>query len=84
MAQMQSVPGTGIKFKKGGLHQTTGTPLGQPIPASKKQAALAGKYGPKGAAQARLANTLQGFGHKKKKRSNLAKAAGSGMSGTSY
>ena len=84
MAQMQTIPGTGITFKKGGPHQTTGTPMGQPIPASKKQAALAGKYGAKGVQQAKLANTLQGFGHKKKKRSNLAKAAGSGMSGTSY
>ena len=84
MAQKQTIPGTGISFQKGGLHQTTGTPMGQPIPAAKKAAALAGKYGPKGAAQARLANTLGGFGHKRKKRASLAKAAGSGMSGTSY
>jgi hypothetical protein len=79
----QTIPGTGISFQPGGLHQTTGTPQGQPIPAAKMQAALAGKYGPKGAKQARLAQTMRGFSHKKK-RSNLAKAAGSGMSGTSY
>lgn len=37
-----------ITFQKGGLHRTTGTPMGQKIPASKIKAAAAGKYGPKG------------------------------------
>jgi hypothetical protein len=82
--QKQMIAGTGISFRKGGLHRTTGTPMGQPIPAGKMQAAMSGRFGAKGAEQARLAQTLKGFGHKKKKRSNLAKAAGSGMSGTSY
>jgi len=33
-------------FKKGGLHRQLGVPEGQPIPVSKKKAALAGNYGP--------------------------------------
>jgi hypothetical protein len=33
-------------FKKGGLHQSLNVPQDQPIPAGKKAAALAGKYGP--------------------------------------
>jgi hypothetical protein len=50
-----------IKFKTGGLHQSTGTPQGKPIPASKKAAALAGKLGPKAKAQANFAkNVLTG------------------------
>lgn len=76
--QKQSIPGTGISFTPGGLHQTTGTPQGQPIPPGKMQAAAAGKYGAKGAKQARLAQTFKGFNHKKKKRANLAAAAASG------
>jgi hypothetical protein len=74
--QKRTIPGTGISFQPGGLHQTTGTPMGQPIPAGKMQAAVSGKYGAKGAAQARLAQTFKGFNHKKKKRSKLAAAAG--------
>lgn len=35
-----------LSFKKGGLHAQLGVPQGQPIPVSKKKAALAGKYGP--------------------------------------
>lgn len=34
-----------IRFKKGGLHESTGTPMGKKIPASKKIAALKGKFG---------------------------------------
>jgi hypothetical protein len=41
-----------ISFHKGGLHATTSTPMGQKIPSSKIAAALAGKYGKKGKAQA--------------------------------
>ena len=37
-----------IHFKKGGLHETTHTPMGDKIPESKIQAAAAGKYGAKG------------------------------------
>lgn len=35
-----------LKFEKGALHRQLGVPEGEPIPASKKRAALAGKYGP--------------------------------------
>lgn len=41
-----------IKFHPGGLHETTDTPKGEKIPASKIRAALAGSYGPKGKKQA--------------------------------
>lgn len=52
-----------ISFRKGGLHASTGTPQGQKIPASKKAAALAGKYGSKAKAQANFArNVLTGRG----------------------
>jgi hypothetical protein len=44
-----------IKFNKGGLHRTTGTPAGQNIPASKMAKAKSGGYGPLGAKQASLA-----------------------------
>lgn len=50
-----------ITFKQGGLHVTTGTPLGQKIPDSKIAAALAGHYGPKGKQQAMfMHNVLTG------------------------
>ena len=35
-----------LRFEKGGLHKALRVPLDQPIPESKKQAALAGKHGP--------------------------------------
>ena len=66
MAQTESVPGTGISFKKGGLHESLGVPQGQPIPANKMSAALSGKFGAKAAKQARLAQTLEGMNHKKR------------------
>lgn len=34
-----------ISFKKNALHHQLGVPVGEPIPASKKRAALAGRYG---------------------------------------
>ena len=43
MAKAGSKP---ITFKKGALHSQLGVPAGKPIPAAKKAAALAGKYGP--------------------------------------
>lgn len=50
-----------ISFTPGGLHQTTSTPAGEKIPASKVAAALAGKYGPKGKQQALfMKNVLKG------------------------
>jgi hypothetical protein len=48
-----------IKFSKGGLHRSTNTPMGQKIPASKVQAAAAGRYGPKAKKQAALAKGLR-------------------------
>ena len=36
-----------IAFEKGALHKALGVPQGEEIPAGKKAAALAGRYGPK-------------------------------------
>jgi hypothetical protein len=69
---MDNIPGTGITFKKGGLHESLGVPQGQPIPANKMRAALAGKHGPKAKRQAQLAQTLKGMN---KGSAALAKAA---------
>lgn len=70
----ENVPGTGITFHKGGLHESLGVPEGQPIPAGKMRDALAGKYGSKAKQQAALARTLEGMNHAKGG-SPLAKAA---------
>jgi hypothetical protein len=53
-----------ISFKPGGLHQSTGTPAGQPIPAAKMAAAKAGKFGPKAVRQANMATGLLAAGRK--------------------
>jgi hypothetical protein len=53
-----------ITFQKGGLHQSLDVPAGQPIPAAKMASALAGKEGPKAAAQARFAKNVLGKGRK--------------------
>ena len=56
-----------LHFAKGGLHRSTGTPAGETIPASKKKAALSGKYGAKAKKEAEFAkNVLKGRGKKKK------------------
>jgi len=47
-----------ITFKAGGLHASTGTPMGKKIPAKKKAAALAGKLGKKAKAQANFAKNV--------------------------
>lgn len=47
-----------ISFKKGGLHESTHTPMGEKIPESKRRAALAGDYGPKAKAQALFAKNV--------------------------
>lgn len=39
--------GKDIAFHPGGLHESTGTPKGQPISAAKHAAAASGKLGPK-------------------------------------
>lgn len=65
-----SIPGTGISFRKGGLHESLGVPAGKPIPASLMQEALSGKRGPKAKKQAELARTLKGF-----RKGGLAKTA---------
>jgi hypothetical protein len=50
-----------ITFNKGGLHESTGTPQGQPIPAAKKEEALEGELGKKAKMQALFArNVLTG------------------------
>ena len=53
-----------ISFRKGGLHQSTGTPAGQPIPAGKMQKALSGKLGPKAKKQALFAKNVLGQGQR--------------------
>lgn len=52
--------GDKFKFKKGGFHETTGTPPGDRIPKSKWKAALAGRYGKKGEQQARTGLAMMG------------------------
>lgn len=37
---------TGMSFQKGALHRQLHVPEGEKIPAEKREAALAGKYGP--------------------------------------
>ena len=44
-----------LKFKVGGLHASTHTPMGEKIPASKRASALAGNYGSKAKKQAMFA-----------------------------
>lgn len=52
-----------ITFKAGGLHQSTGTPAGQKIPASKMKAAVSGKLGTLAKKQAQFKkNVLVGRG----------------------
>lgn len=41
-----------ITYRPGGLHQSTGTPAGQPIPKAKMQAAMSGELGPTAKKQA--------------------------------
>lgn len=47
-----------ITFTPGGLHRSTGTPMGQKIPAGKMAAAMAGRYGPKAKKQAMFARNV--------------------------
>ena len=47
-----------LKFKVGGLHKSTHTPMGEKIPASKKAAALAGNYGKLAEKQALFAKNV--------------------------
>ncbi|PWT75775.1 MAG: hypothetical protein C5B59_07945 [Bacteroidetes bacterium] len=61
MAKIKTIHKAGkkpIHFHPGGLHESTHTPMGQKIPASKRAAALAGKYGPKAKAQALFAKNV--------------------------
>jgi hypothetical protein len=53
-----------VTFQAGGLHESTGTPAGQPIPAAKMAAAKAGKLGPKAQKQAVMATGLLAAGRK--------------------
>lgn len=47
-----------IAFHPGGLHESTGTPQGKKIPASKRAAALRGDYGAKARKQANFAKNV--------------------------
>lgn len=50
-----------ITFTEGGLHQSTGTPMGEKIPRWKIMKALSGGFGPKAQKQARMMkNVLTG------------------------
>lgn len=48
-----------ITFRKGGLHQSLGVPMGMPIPMAKMQEAMSGAKGPKAQKQARFAKSLK-------------------------
>lgn len=54
-----------IQFQPGGLHRSTLTPAGQPIPAKKFEEAEAGKLGPKAQKQAAFARNVLKRGQKK-------------------
>jgi hypothetical protein len=47
-----------IKFHAGGLHESTDTPAGEKIPASKRKEALDGAFGPKAKKQAEFAKNV--------------------------
>jgi len=47
-----------ISFHPGGLHESTHTPAGQKIPATKRMAALHGEYGDKAKRQAEFAKNV--------------------------
>lgn len=50
-----------IRFKRGGLHASTGTPAGEKISAAKHAEAAAGTFGPKAEKQERFyRNVLKG------------------------
>lgn len=53
-----------VSFAKGGLHQSTGTPQDEPIPASKMQKALSGGYGKLAKKQAVFAKGMLAKGRK--------------------
>jgi hypothetical protein len=64
-------------FKRGALHQQLGVPQGEPIPAAKKRAALAGDDGP--LAKKRATFAFKGALAAGRKTSALARAAAGGM-----
>lgn len=47
-----------LEFNKGGLHESTNTPMGEKIPESKREAALEGKFGDKAKKQADFAKNV--------------------------
>ena len=61
------------RFQPGGLHQSTGTPAGQKIPAAKMAAAKAGKFGPLAQKQANLAAGMLAAGRKTAARNRKSK-----------
>lgn len=53
-----------VTFQEGGLHKSTGTPMGQKIPQAKIAKALAGGFGPKAKKQAVMAKGMLAKGRK--------------------
>jgi hypothetical protein len=53
-----------LKFKKGGLHRSTGTPKGKKISATKHAAARSGAYGKKAQKQERFYENVLKRGHR--------------------
>lgn len=47
-----------ITFQKNGLHESTNTPIGEKIPATKRAEALAGGFGKKAEKQALFAKNV--------------------------
>jgi len=64
-----------VSFTPGGLHESTGTPAGQPIPAAKMAAAKRGDLGPKAQKQANMAAGLLAAGRKKAAANRRKKAS---------
>jgi hypothetical protein len=53
-----------VSFKAGGLHESTHTPAGEKIPASKLAAAARGEYGARAVKQANMAKGMLSKGRR--------------------
>jgi hypothetical protein len=56
-----------IKFHEGGLHESTGTPAGKPIPEEKHREAASGKLGAKAEKEERFYENVLKHGKGKKR-----------------
>jgi hypothetical protein len=65
-----------VKFKAGGLHQSTSTPAGQKIPVAKMAAAASGKLGPLAKKQANMAVGMLAAGRRTAAGNRSAKKKG--------